>query len=345
MPPGASSATPVTCPALHRRVVDFLSRPAHYPQPPHSIEIIETHMSLVFVAGERVYKMKKPIRLRFIDLTTLDDRRRSCEREVRLNQRLAPGVYLGTVPVTAALDGALAFAGAGEPVEWLIVMKYLDRRQLLDQLIGRQAARPEQIDALAALLGGFYDETPRVAVSAGEWLARWQQDIDRFEAVLLRPQFGLPSDLVSVVVKAQRQFLATSGALLAERVDEGRIRDGHGDLRPEHVYFGPSILIIDRPEFDDRMRWVDPFTEIALLGIECTRLGAAWIGPRLEAGLAVRLRDHPSASLVRFYRCNQACVRALLSIEHLHDPVPRTPERWPRRAREYLDIALRAQPV
>jgi aminoglycoside phosphotransferase family enzyme len=153
--------------------------------------------------------------------------------------------------------------------------------------------------------------------------------------------FELPEELVTAVVGAERSFLEQHADLLAARAAEDRILDAHGDLRPEHVHLGPPLRLVDRLEFNERLRWLDPFDELSLLGMECERLGAAWIARRLVEGLAARLRDRPPDLLLSFYACHRAAMRARLSIEHLRDPNPRTPERWPKQACEYLDLAVR----
>jgi aminoglycoside phosphotransferase family enzyme len=118
-----------------------------------------------------------------------------------------------------------------------------------------------------------------------------------------------------------------------------RIVDGHGDLRPEHIWLGDPVRIIDCLEFNKRLRTVDPFDEIAFLGLECERLGAAWAGEYIERRMRRALRDGPIEELTTFYRCHRATLRARLAIAHLLEPNPRTPEKWPRLARQYLDLA------
>jgi len=320
----------------------LLSDPESFRPKPRSIEAVETHMSHVFLAGDRVYKMKKPVHLGFVDFTSLASRRANCEREFMLNQRLAPGVYLETVPVVRTKEGSLQLGGAGEPVEWLLVMARLDREQQLDKAILRAEASPAQIDALCDLLAGFYRETERIKVSPEEWIDWWREAVDLNAVSLRDPLFDLPRELVERVVEGEATFLADRSELLAARARDGRILDGHGDLRPEHVHLGPPLRLIDRLEFNARLRWIDPFDEVAFLGMECDRLGAGWIGPRLIEGLAERLHDRPPPALLDFYTGHRAAMRARLSIEHMRDPNPRTPERWPRQARTYLEMAAAA---
>lgn len=342
---GQAAADAPYLPAEEPSVLAFLACPRSYPECPSQVEAIETHMSRVFLAGDRVYKLKKPIRLSFVDFTTLDARRQSCERELALNQRLAPDVYLEVVPIIRGESGALAFGGEGAPVEWLLVMRRLSAEGLLHSAISKGEAGPDDVDRICEMLGGFYADASAVGCASADFLSNWRNLVGLLETSLTDPMFALPRDQVEEVIGGLRSFLERETSLITSRLETGRIVDGHGDLRPEHIHLGPPVLVIDRLEFDDRLRWADPFDEVEFLALECEMLGAPWIGPRLLACLAGRLDDRPPARLLRFYRCYRAALRARLTIEHLRDPAPRTPERWPRQARAYLDIAARSVPV
>jgi uncharacterized protein len=326
----------------HAAIVRWLSRPSSYPHQPATVDALETHMSRVFIAGDLVYKMKKPIRLEFVDFTSIEVRRQNCERELALNQRLAPGIYREVVSLMRAPDGGFRFDGDGEPIEWLVVMNRLDQERLLNNAVVRGDVSPDQVDELCDLLGRFYRHTPRIRISESELLGWWREAADANAGSLMDPLFVLRADLVRQVVSAEQMFLEQHGDALAQRAREGRILDGHGDLRPEHVHLGQPIRIIDRLEFNARLRWIDPFDEAVFLGMECKRLGAVWIGPHLVDGLARRLGERPPEFLLSFYAGHRATLRARLSIEHMRDPRPRTPERWPRQAREYLALAIEA---
>lgn len=317
----------------------FLSDPASYSHHPKSVEAIETHMSRVFLAGALAFKMKRAVRLPFVDFTSLEARRLNSEREVALNQRLAPGIYEAVVPVTRGTEEQLAIGGAGEPCEWLVRMRRLDRARLLDCAILSGEAKPADIDRLTAVLAGFYAETARIEITAVDLLQWWREALTRVRKTLTSPLFALPAGEVDAALGHLERFLANRADLIFARAEARRIVDGHGDLRPEHVHLGPPLLLIDRLEFSERLRWADPFDESALLGLECERLGAPWMAPLLVDGLAAGLGESPPPALHGFYRCYRACLRSALSIEHLQDPQPRTPERWPRQANEYLSIA------
>jgi uncharacterized protein len=157
--------------------------------------------------------------------------------------------------------------------------------------------------------------------------------------ILLDPRLGMPAGLINRIVGIQRRFLRYHQAMLAARVRKRCIVDGHGDLRPEHIWLGESVKIIDCLEFNPRLRAVDPFDEIAFLSLECDRLGAAWAGEYIRRRIMWGLPDGVTDELFLFYRCNRAMLRARLAIAHLMEPNPRTPEKWPRLARAYLAIA------
>ncbi|GAA0281011.1 hypothetical protein GCM10009127_22810 [Alteraurantiacibacter aestuarii] len=326
-------------------VISFLCNPQVWPHAPASVEILETHMSLVFFAGDRVYKIKRAIQLKHMDMRSLAARQHFCRREVELNRLLAADVYLGCASVTRAPDGTLAIDGEGEAIEPLVVMRRLDTSQGLDQRILQDRVSAAEIDRLCALLSNFYARQPPADISGEEFLAIWHEIVGRVRTSLTDPRFALEKHLVDPPITLLTHFLETHEQMLLDLVDHGRIVDGHGDLKPEHIVMGDKLLVIDRLEFDDRLRMADPFAEITFLGLECERLGAPWIGPRLIDGLAQRLGRRPPDELLRFYRCYQACLRARLSIEHRLDPSPRTPDRWPRQTRDYLMRALpSAQP-
>jgi aminoglycoside phosphotransferase family enzyme len=149
----------------------------------------------------------------------------------------------------------------------------------------------------------------------------------------------MPAGLVQRIDQVQRCYLARRANVLAARMRARRIVDGHGDLRPEHIWLGDPVRIIDCLEFNPRLRAVDPFDEIAYLCVECERFGGDWASAHIRRRAVSALRDHLSQQLFTFYRCHRATLRARLSIAHLLESNPRTPEKWPRLARTYLRIA------
>jgi len=318
--------------------VGFLSRTASYGLAAGEVTRRETHMSWVFLVGERAYKLKKPVRFSYLDFSTLAQREAACRAELRLNRALAPDVYLDVVPLIDSGQG-LAIGGAGTAVDWLVLMRRLDERDTLEQRIADGRVELAQLDDLAATLARFYRSATPVFLSAAVQLAEWKRSLDYNRRVLLDPRFDIPAGLVRNIDRVQRRFLAERGELIAGRIRRRRIVEGHGDLRPEHIWLNDSIRIIDRLEFNLRLRVVDPFDEVAFLSLECERLGAPWVGASIERRMKRLLRDGPVEELFTFYRCHRATLRARLAIAHLLEEHPRTPEKWPRLAAAYLKLA------
>ncbi|MBI3915832.1 MAG: hypothetical protein HY322_02345 [Betaproteobacteria bacterium] len=138
--------------------VAFLRRPEAYAPAPHRVDVVETHMSWVFLADALVYKLKKPVRYEFLDFSTLEARRLNCQREVELNRRLAPDVYRGTVPLTLRSDGSLRLGGPGTTIEWLVEMRRLPADRMLDAAIRSHSVEPADVRALDSIV--FNDERP-----------------------------------------------------------------------------------------------------------------------------------------------------------------------------------------
>ncbi len=318
--------------------VAFLSDPRSYGLGAGAVVRRETHMSWIFLAGEKAYKLKKPVRFPYLDFSTLARREAACRAELRLNRRLAPNVYLEVVPLTQS-GGALSIGGTGAPVDWLVLMQRLDERLMLDHMIDAAHVGKVQLDRLVATLARFYRAAAPALLSPVQHLADWRQSLAYNRRVLLDPRFHISAGLVRRIDGAQRRFLERRGHLIAARLRHRRIVDGHGDLRPEHIWLDDQVRIIDCLEFNDRLRIVDPFDEIAFLSLECERLGAAWAGRYIQRRMQRLLRDGPADALFTFYRCHRATLRARLAIAHLLEAHPRTPEKWPRLCAAYLKLA------
>ena len=325
------------CPSLADKS-EFLMRGDAYRPPVLEVIRRETHMSEVFLAGDRVYKLKKPVRFPYLDFSTLARREAACRAELELDRRLAPDVYRGVVPLVRAAQG-LAIGGPGEVVDWLVVMNRLDETQMLDRVIIEGRLHRWQLDRLAYVLVQFYRRAGPVFISPAVHVAEWWRSLAYNRRILLDPRFQLPSGSARYIDAMQRRFLIARARLLAERVRMRRIVDGHGDLRPEHICLGDPVRIIDCLEFNRRLRMVDPFDETAFLCVECERFGAAWASEYLRRRMVHALHDGDSEELFIFYRCHRATLRARLAIAHLLEPNPRTPEKWAPLTRTYLRLA------
>ena len=327
--------------------VSFLKGPEAYGDRPIAVQAKETHMSWVFVAGDRVFKLKKPALSPFLDFRTLAAREHNCREEMRLNRRLAPDVYLGVVPLAVDDEGQLSIGGRGEIVDWLVVMRRLPEELLLDQAILHHTIerdRSGRLDAVADLLIVFYRSYPQPEITPSAYVEQFAREHAINEAVLCDPRFELDGAEVSDVVACVWRNIK-DGALLKDRVSQGRIVEGHGDLRPEHVCLSDPPVIIDCLEFSHSLRLVDPFDELTFLTLECELLGGGWAGRHILERCAGALGDTPALELLEFYWSYRACLRARIALAHLLDPHPRTPEKWIPLARRYLQLAKSHQAI
>ena len=336
----------MTLPTLARAIgledkVAFLKRPESYSDSPGAVEAVETHIAWVFLTDRYAYKLKKPVRYPYLDFRTLAARRRDAEEEVRLNRRLAPGVYLGVVALTAGRAGGLALEGAETPVEWLVKMRRLPRETMLDFAIASRTLDAGALDGVAERLAAFYGAAKPVVFPPGAYRRRFEREIEANARATAEPRYGLPAAVITATAAAQRRFLLRRGDLLEARSAAGRIVEGHGDLRPEHVSLGPPPAIIDCVEFNRDFRLLDPADELAYLGMECERLGAETLGPRLLTRYGMLTGDQPPAALVDFYKSFRALLRAKLAAWHLDDRAVPYPSQWFNRAKAYLALAER----
>jgi aminoglycoside phosphotransferase family enzyme len=293
-----------------------------------------------------VLKLKKPVRYPFLDFSTPAAREAACREEVRLNARLAPGVYRGLM-VLQWRAGAMSVVPEAQAdpqattLDWLVWMRRLPAERMLDRAIADGVLQPQEIDRLADLLSAFYRHAAVVPIDGAEYAMRFQREQAISREVLLRPQFRI--DGAAEALDLFDAALQREAATLAQRAREGRIVDGHGDLRPEHICLSQPPVVVDCLEFNPRLRQVDPLDELAFLALECELAGARWVGPRLLDRCAAALHDAAApTALWLLYTAYRALLRARLAMAHLLDPLPRTPQRWTPMAQRYVGRALQA---
>ncbi|WP_372623032.1 hypothetical protein [Falsiroseomonas sp.] len=316
--------------------VAFLRSPASYPHACGAVEAHETHMSWVFLADGFAWKLKKPVRYPFLDYRATEQRRHFCEEEVRLNRRLAPGVYLDVVPLLRRPDGKLGIGGSGQVVDWLVRMRRLPAGLMLDAAIENGTATRAAVARAAGHVAAFYAAAAPEPVAEAAYLDRFRHELALNRRILHDGAYGLPQETPASVLGTLDAFLAAEADLLLAPLRSGGVVEGHGDLRPEHVFLGDPPAVIDCLEFDRALRLLDPFEEIAFLAMECRVLGGTWAGGLFLRRVAAALGRPPSFRLLAFYTAFRACLRARLSLAHLQEPEPREPTKWQPRAQRYL---------
>lgn len=277
------------------------------------IELVETHTAWVFLDQTTVWKVKKPVNFGFLDYSTLEKRRVACEAEIRLNARLAPHVYQRVAPVTRDQSGRHALDGSGETVDWAVQMVRLSDADRADVLLAGHSLHPAHLDRIAEHLARFHASmptSPEIAQfgSAEVILRNVRENFDQTRESIR----ALLSDSEAAEVEAKQVgFVEKHSDLLATRMGRGRIRDGHGDLRLEHVYLRGEQppTIIDCIEFNERFRYADVCADIAFLSMDLERLGRADLAERFLAAYARASGDYDLYLLVDFYEGYRAYVR------------------------------------
>jgi aminoglycoside phosphotransferase family enzyme/predicted kinase len=307
--------------------------PGFYPKSPPSVIRKETHVSDVFLAGDLVYKLKKPVRYSFLDYSTLDKRRHFLEEELRLNRRLAPSVYLAVVPITCDSSG-WRLGGWIDPCEYTLIMRRLPDRRMLTALLDSGQVDAHMMRRLAEVLAEFHLNAERVT---GSELARHSEEVEREWNENLSDLRTIEALITPGTLKALEDFgrflLTEHRERLKARAREGWIRDVHGDLHCEHVCFASEgIQIYDCIEFDAKLRRCDLASEIAFLLMDlAVRGGGSLRAPFLDRYLEL-VKDPELPLLLPFYECYRALVRA--KVEALR------PQAAKERAPRYLRYAL-----
>ena len=291
-------------------VVQALGNPAMYPGHP-AVQVHETHASWVFVAGERAYKIKKPVRLAFLDYGTLARRRAACREEVAVNRELAPGIYLG---VRAILHGPGAFRFAPEEapdaVEYAVVMRRFEEAHSLLGAIRAGSLTRSHIQQVAECLADFHQRSPALAADGPEQLLdSWRVNMHEIERL---PFPG--SWRVETLRGFGETFVDAHACELERRAERGLVRDGHGDLRCEHVLLGPQVRVVDRIEFDPALRQMDVARDLAFLAMDLEAHGRRWAARELVRAYRHAGGDPGSERLRCFYSAYWALVRAKVAL-------------------------------
>jgi len=298
------------------QLIEALSAPSAYPHPADAVEVRQTHISIVFLAGPFAYKIKKPVDLGFVSYGTLERRRHFCEEEVRLNRRLAPEIYLGVVAVTGQ-GGAIRMDGTGEVVEWAVKMKRLPDAATLRAHLERGDVGVEALEELAARLARFHAEADSGAkvAAGGSFEAIAENARENFEQAA--PQVGvtLSKSTLDRLKLRTEAALAHLRDIIEDRARRGIPRDTHGDLRLDHVYWFPERnppgdwIIVDCIEFDERFRYADPVADVAFLAMDLTRHGRGDLAESFVGAYLHASGDEQGRSLLSFYMAYRAAVR------------------------------------
>ncbi len=315
-----SGADPDSLPGSDE-LLSALLDPGFWPHAPAAVELHETHISWVFVADELAYKVKKPLRLPFLDYGTLERRHEMCRQELLLNRRLAPDYYLGVRAIVRDGAGALALAAEEDPgaVEYVVEMRAIPQRRTLDRLLASGEVGAAEIARIGERLARFHAEAEPAAdpgASVPRLLDALEENLtttrEQASGAIAEPRLAAAEDFTAA-------FVPGVVGELERRAAAGLVRDGHGDLRAEHVLVTDPVQVYDCIEFDPGLREIDVAADLAFLLMDIERLGAGERAGELLDAYRRAGGEPGDARLLAFLCAYRAWVRAKVA---LFDPDP-----------------------
>jgi aminoglycoside phosphotransferase family enzyme len=318
-------------------MIDDLLDPASLPDITEHVSLVQTHISLVFVADDFVYKVKKPVNFGFLDFTTLEKRRHYCFQEVRLNQRLAEDVYVGVLPIIQ--DGRQYRVGegeGGEVVDYAVKMKKIPQDTLMKSLFSRGELREEHLKEIAHVLAGFHLSAERSSEidEFGKPEAFRVNTDENFEQTEKYKGITIEERDFYALREWTNHFYEENSELFLKRIRAGKIRDCHGDLHMEHICLAEKLFIIDCIEFNDRFRYSDILADIAFLLMDLEYQGGKGHADQLWKFYGGETGEAGMEALLAFYKVYRAYVRGKVtrSVPGKRRPQPRQRQgifSWP----------------
>jgi aminoglycoside phosphotransferase family enzyme/predicted kinase len=296
-------------------LIDSLLNPLRYPHGIQEIRTIETHISTVILTGEYAYKIKKPLDLGFLDFSTLERRRHFCEEEVRLNRRLAPGIYLGVVALTGD-PSAPQIEGQGEAVEYAVKMRQFPQEGLLDTLLTQGALTPEHANEIARRIADFHGSAA-LADPESEFgrpesaLAPMTQNFEQIRALVTEAR---ALEQLNRLERWTQARFAELEPVLAIRRSDGFTRECHGDMHLGNMaLIEGEINVFDGIEFNDNLKWIDTASDVAFLTMDLDDRNANALANRVLNAYLEITGDYQLARVLRFYQVYRALVRAKIA--------------------------------
>ncbi len=328
-----------------KQLIRFLSDRNSYEHKPDKVEHIQTHASDIFIVTPYVYKVKKPVNFGFLDFSTLHRREFFCEREVELNRRLCDDIYLGVEKICEK-NGGYCFNGEGKVVEFAVKMRQLDDKYFLKNLLKEEKARKEDFLRVVDKLETFYKEqevTEEVEENGKpEYVGKSVNDNVKTSSGYMGKTISSPA--YYAIDKFNKKFLGEKKELMLSRIDDGFIKDCHGDLHLEHINICPeSVCIYDCIEFNDSFRHIDIASDIAFLSMDLDFKGHPAFSDLCVREMSERMNDKGMYEVLDFYKCYRAFVRGKVeSIKSEEEEVPEEERRYAvDKAGKYFRLALK----
>ncbi|MFX0211927.1 MAG: phosphotransferase [Candidatus Hodarchaeota archaeon] len=323
-------------------IVEALMKPETYDEDVQKIELVQTHISFVFLAGDYVYKVKKPVNFGFLDFTTLEKRKHFCNREFELNRRLAGDMYLEVVPINRS-DNQIKIKGKGKTIEYAVKMRRIPEDTMMSDLITRNQVNKVLIDELAKIIAEFHTkaETGGSINKFGSLEVikfNWDENFDQTRDFIGRTLDSTQFDVICHKIQA---FMKNNKPLFRTRIEHNRIRDCHGDLHSGNIFVADRIYIFDCIEFNERFRYSDVTADIAFLAMDLDFRNKRDLSKYFIDQYIEYTHDHDLMILLPFYKCYRAYVRGKVIGFKLEDPNVNVieQEQAKKEAHAYFDLA------
>ena len=328
-------------PDNQRDVIDFLSKAASYGTAVERVDLIETHVSLVFLAGDRVYKLKRAVKFPYLDFSTAEQRMTTCKAELALNRRTAPELYLEVRALVRTITGVIAFATGGPAVDWVVVMRRFDQAALFDELAKSRRLNVSLMTALADHIAAFHHAAePRPDRGGTAALSAIVETNHR--CLMAAREAGFAPEHIIEIRQQSSERLAAVGTLLDRRAAAGKVRRGHGDLHLRNVcLFEGRPTLFDCLEFSDELASVDVLYDLAFLLMDLEHRGLGDFANRvLNRYLDLTGEDDGLAAMPLFLSM-RAAIRAHVTAAATERAEPAAKPGMGAEARSYLDLSAR----
>lgn len=299
-----------------------LLEPSIWPDRPERVELIETHISWVFLTRDFAWKIKKPVSFDFLDFSTLEQRKQFCDKELKLNRRTASALYLSVVPICGTFAHPI-IDGSAEPIEFAVKMRRFDDAGLLSRLAMEKRLSPVLIDQLAETIAEFHSRIPQAGSGSafGQPADICQDALDNFSTI---EQLANGDALHEASVRHLKDWTIKEGAridsVLAQRRAAGFVRECHGDLHLRNiVQIDGKPCLFDCIEFNAEFRWIDVISEVAFLVMDLEEHDEEESARRLLNRYLERTGDYEGVQVLRYYLVYRAMVRAKVDMIRLHD--------------------------
>ncbi|MCW4018688.1 MAG: hypothetical protein NWF00_08460 [Candidatus Bathyarchaeota archaeon] len=327
-----------------KQVVDALMKPEAYEKDTGQIELVQTHISYVFLTENFVYKVKKAVNFGFLDFGTLEKRRAFCETELQLNRRLCGDMYIEVAPINkSATSGEIKIKGEGEPVEYTLKMKHIPQEKIMTKLLEEDKVDEKLIDNIAKIIAEFHAkaETNEKISQIGSletvkvnWKENFEQTQNVKDKTISKNDFEL-------IQKKVNDFMKNNEALFEKRFKEGKVKDCHGDIHSGNIFVADRVYIFDAIEFNERFRYSDVAADMSFLAMDLDFKGRSDLSDFFVKKYVEYSGDTELLKLLAFYKCYRAYVRGKVVGFRLSDPNIEDREKQAaiKEAQAYLKLA------